>query len=324
MDRLALSPPTTTLVKILVVGADSTIGANLAMAWSRRATVVGLARESCAPCGVCARLWTPHRRDLAGEIIRGERPGWVVYCGPIARSRWDLHASDEDPADQQSLCAAVAQASRSVGAHLTVLSTDAVFSGPRLFHAETSRAASRGAWAKAAGRIEKALARAALLVRTCAYGWGPPGSPATFAERIWHALRDGIPWPADPDCFATPVLATDLAEPLWNAMRRKATGLYHAGGAERVSGHRFAVALAQMASLPHDASAIPPHWVEEAGVDSSLDSRLLAGVVSWTPPMLREGLARFLRQREDGWRRRLGGRNPAAERNLVAGRCDAA
>jgi dTDP-4-dehydrorhamnose reductase len=318
MDRHSATAPVPTPTKILVVGVDSPLGANLAMAWSRHAPVVGLARHGCAPWGVCTYACTPERRDPAGEIIRRERPGWVVYCGPAGSGRWDLDAAEEDLAGQKAICACVARAAQCIGAHLTVFSTDAVFTGSRLFHAETSRVASPGVWARVAGGLERSLIRTALVVRTCAYGWGPPGARATFAERLWLALRDGIPWPADPDSFASPVLATDLADPLWNAMRRRTTGLYHAGGAERISLHRFAVTLAQMASLPHDAQAIPPRGPDAASRESSLDSRLFADIASWTPPMAREGLARFLGQRNNGWRQQLSGRCPTTYR------CDAA
>ena len=318
MDRHAATAPARTPAKILVVGVDLPLGANLSAAWSRHASVVGSAWRGYAPWGVSTRAGTSERSDPVVQSIRGERPGWVVLCGPAGRSRWDLDAAEEDLDGWKAISACVARAAQSIDAHLTVVSTDAVFAGPRLFHAETSRAASPDVCAQAAVAVETSLAPNALVVRTCAYGWGPPGGRATFAERLWSALRDGVPWPADPDCFATPILATDLADPLWNAMRRRTTGLYHAGGAERVSLHRFAVTLAQMASLPHDARAIPPLGADAAGRESSLDSRLFADIVSWTPPMLCEGLARFLRQRDDGWRQQLAGRYPAAPR------CDAA
>ena len=124
---------------------------------------------------------------------------------------------------------------------------------------------------------------------------------------------------ADGRCYATPILASDLADLLWPAYELRLSGLYHLAGAERTSAFRFVVELAaalgiekpwgsQRLSLPDSA------WHEE----TSLNSRRARRVLERATPLLGEGLRRFAEQAENGWRQRWRSSGPAARRHEVA------
>ena len=144
---------------------------------------------------------------------------WVVYCGFAAASSWDEDAMIGR--DQPSQVEELAQAAAAVGAKLLVISSDAVFAGPKLFHDESEPVAGDGPCQHLHAVEQAALAFSdrtrVLVARTNAIGWSCNG--ASFAERLWDALERHERIEVDASSFATPVLAVDAAELLWCACR---------------------------------------------------------------------------------------------------------
>jgi dTDP-4-dehydrorhamnose reductase len=185
----------------------------------------------------------PVRAADADEIctaIAAERPTWIVDCGPTSNSSWDF--GEFDAAHAAELVTLIITTAKSCGSRFTFVSTDAIFQGPKLFHRETSEIGD-GARSVAAARVEKALAGvAALIIRTHLFGWSPTG--ASSAEHLWQAIESGKPIPACGNQYASPLLATDFAELLWLANRKRLCGTYHLAGAERISQWQFAMLMA--------------------------------------------------------------------------------
>lgn len=296
--------------RLFVSGIDSLVGANLAVVASSYFPVTGLALSTCG--------WnegpelSASLRHLNRRIVQ-ERPTWVVHCGPLATGSWESGLGAEDLAPEAERVARLLRASRQAGARLVVVSTDAVFAGPRLFHTEDERPAAPSPRGRAARAIEElALGQQALVIRTQAYGWSSPGGISSFAERVWEAIHDGRRCLVDGQSHATPLLATDLAEMLCRALRTDLRGLYHVAGAERTSPHRFAVELAQACGgtwpadfnrpLHHDTLVMgEPATRPEMGLHTGRVRRDL----HVTLPLLRDGLARFVAQEHDGHREKL-------------------
>jgi dTDP-4-dehydrorhamnose reductase len=192
-----------------------------------------------------------------------------------------------------------------------------------MFHDEHSPATGQEPLAMAAREVERLLeGRRALAVRTHAYGWGSSAAEPTFAERVWMALAEGLPCALDRHRYATPILASDLAEILWLAYHRGLTGLYHVAGAERASGFGFALELARLAGLPMpDQAADEPRgsaWPPGGVWETSLDTRRARQALGRPMPMLREGLARFVAQVHDGTRAQLQGSSAGLARAEAA------
>lgn len=297
--------------RLLVTGVERLAGANLALSLADRFDVLGLyADHPVALSGCTTFSWTPAHSAEWIDRIRRERPDWIVHCGPLACGSWDAPGCCPDGDEEVRTSTLMAEAARQTGSRLTVISTDAVFAGPRLFHDESAAATSEQPLARAARQMERALeASGAMVVRTHPYGWGPAGAPPGFAERVWESLVEGRTIQFDPDRHATPMPATCLAEFLLLAYRRGLRGLYHIAGAERVSAYRFAVELAGAFGLrTGDALA------DEASLDlggsghlreTSLSARRAQRELRRPMPMLREGLDLFVEQAADGHRARL-------------------
>lgn len=302
--------------KLLVVGADSILGANLALSLCDHFEVIGLAASPISGPAGC-RIETVDLRQSATvcDYLRRESPAWVIHCGPLATSAWETPPDDWQQGHPAELAQAVAGAAAAQGCPVAILTSDAVFRGPRLFHEERCRTTGEHPLAAEMLRCEAAaVAAGALVVRTHAYGWSPaPERTCGFVEAAWNALANGQPLALDADRHATPILASDLAALLERAYERHLTGVYHITGAERVSQVRFVHALAAAAGLSAPAAAQPrgkAGLIEETSLNTSHARRDLAAAM----PLVREGLARLVEQRTSGYRDRLLGAKPAAAR----------
>ena len=297
--------------RLLVIGVDGVVGANLALALSDRFAVRGLYQHQAVELEGCQTApWRPG--DLAGldSAVRQHRPQWIVYCGALASSSWDLPEQVPDAAEESRTLSRLARLAHESDAQWTVVSTDAVFAGPRMFHGENDPAASRSPLARAVRQAEQAaLQTEGLVVRTHAYGWCPTETDSGFAQRVWRSLVEGAACSPDPYQHATPILATDLAELLWLAYRRGLRGLYHLAGAERTSAYRFAGELAAAFGLDNRRAPAQDHALETrrpAGLlETSLSTRRARCALGRSMPMLREGLERFAHQAANGFRSRL-------------------
>jgi dTDP-4-dehydrorhamnose reductase len=307
--------------ELLIVGVESVAGSNLALSLEDRFHLSGVALEG-APALEGLDIVALDRGDLPGLAARlGERPpAWIVFCPLVAAGTWDLAAQSQPVVDESPTARLLADWSAGHDAQLTVVATDAVFAGPRMFHDEDSPALATGPVAEAAGKLEAALAdTAALVARTHVYGWSPRQN--SFCEQLWSAAVDRRPVAVDGRRHATPILASDLAEFLLRARQLQLRGLWHIAGAERTSPYRFACELATALGLPAAPAA---QCDEDVAVldqmETSLCSRRARRKLEMPLPMLGEGLDRFAAQADSGWRDRLRGESwdPATPTRFAA------
>lgn len=300
--------------KLLITGVDGVLGSNLALGLSEFFSVVGLYdRHPVELDGCLTESFNWQAATDVREYVVRHRPDWVIHCGPQSLSSWDdvPESPDEAFAKNSDVVTALADATESAGCAFTVMGTDAVFTGPRLFHHENDKQCGECLLGRAAREIEEQLRGThALVVRTHAYGWAPTEYQRSYAEDMWHALAGGEPCRVDADRHATPILATDLVEPLCRAYDRKLRGTWHITGAERTSPFRFAAELARAFGLagrhvrleaPDARSSNRRPNVQEA----SLVTRRARKALGLPMPMLREGLARFAEQASNGYRGHL-------------------
>ncbi len=297
--------------KLLVTGVDAMLGSNLALSLCDRFAVVGVLAERRASLDLCRTVrCDPAKPSRLAALVRREAPRWIIHCGPLSRGSWDLPCECPDGQQEANTCTALAAAAEKVGSSLTVISSDAVFAGPRMFHNEQAPTTSRLPFGQAAREVEKVLEGSiALMVRTHAYGWSPAGGRSGLAERVCGALAEGNLPVLDPDRHATPILSGHLAEILLLAYRRGVRGLCHIAGAERTSEYRFAGELAIVLGLGNHrfpvAGPQPPGDEPEHLDETSLCTRRARRELKGAMPVLREGLERFAEQAANGFRARL-------------------
>lgn len=288
--------------KLFVTRVDSLVGANAAAVLSGRLEVTSSTSDSDP--------------TTTTDAVLRERPDWVLHCGPASWSSWDLAGIDGvravatgELAKEAAFLAALADACRQVQAKLTVVTSDALFRGPRMFHDENGASRAVTPTAKQLAGLEKQACEAgALVLRSHVYGWMPNGGATNYAERMFHSLTAELPCRVDARRHATPILATDFANLAFEANRAELRGVYHLAGAERTSPHRVAAELAATLGVPgRNVRLLASDDKSNACrlEETSLNIGAVRQRLSTALPMLREGLSRFVDQGFNGYRDRL-------------------
>jgi dTDP-4-dehydrorhamnose reductase len=183
-----------------------------------------------------------------------------------------------------------------------MISSDAIFTVPWIFHDEESLAICRTPEATAvrdAEQLVRDACPAALVVRTNAFGWSP--TAGGWIEDLLAGIEERRMLDCDCIRHATPILATDLAEIVDRAWQEELTGVFHIAGAERISPMQFAQRLADQFDLPWLTLRREQTLVElpqgfGAG-ETSLQTKKIRKALCVAMPMLSEGLARLRDQR---------------------------
>ena len=303
---------------LLIVGVETVVGANLAAMWSDRMRVVGLSMKpninvSGCEMGTCDRTTA----DAVRKWINQTQPTHVVYCGAAARSSWETAAKSLD----DSAAFLWANGTAETGAHFTLISSDAVFSGPWMFHEENSKSLCASKEADAIRKTEEAVTEAcpnSLIVRTNVFGWSPFGTNGGWIESLLTSLESDRAVELDPISHATPILATDLADCLEAALEDGLIGLFHIAGAERVSPHQFAQKLATAFELTVPQSrTVRELAARPSGFgrgETSLQTRRFRNEYDCSMPLFSEGIARLVEQQASGFRSRVLGESACAEK----------
>lgn len=294
---------------------------------TRPETLIGAA--ALATLGPRLNIVGGHAPD-AGSLrntVLDAAPQLVVHTGPFSVAGWDVGGlglpsltNQIGGAAELDLALQLAATCREVNAKLIVVVTDGMFAGPHMFHNENARPNAVGPFARHAATIERKLVGSgALVVRSHAYGWCPGAFGMNYAERMFHELTGELPCPVDAVRHATPILATDLAERLYEAYRLGLSGLMHITGAERTSPYRFAAELAAALGVPGrfvQLTAKPESGSRINVEETTLNTMAFRRATKRPLPMLREGLARFAEQAFNGYRRQIGAAETAPREML--------
>lgn len=305
--------------RLLVTGVDYPLGCNLALSLADRFEVLGLYSQHVIESDEFASAHAEPGNRLAIEALsRQWRPQWILHCGPLAACSWDSSGSEHLDEQEPQAAAHWSELAGTLSARLTVISSDTVFCGPRMFHEENSPAQNPSPRATQTRAMERALEHTgAMVVRTHAYGWSPVPAHAGFAELAYEALAAGRPIAADGRRHATPILVTDLAELLFRAYERRIDGLHHLSGAERTSPFRFVSQLAIAFGLAAPGETVVPAS-GSTNEETSLNSKRARRLLEMATPMLRDGLDRFADQMHHGWRGRCCWQGPVGRAREIA------
>ena len=306
--------------KILIIGSESVAGANLAARWSGRSNVylVSLGRpvqiDGCVSWDAEARGNSQSPQAIrAEEVCRQLRPDMIVHCGPAARSSWDPSTSalitDRLPDD----CGQWAAAAAAHDAKFTMISSDAVFTGPWMFHDEDGPGYCDSPESQRILQAEKRvqqLCPTSLIIRTHLFGWAPTEAGPGWLESLLARIESKRTVEQDPIRHASPMLATDLAPIINRCWDDGLQGIFHVAGAERVNPLNFAQRLADQFHLPwltvrKDDSTIVRPFGFGAG-ECSLQTKRIRLALCVAMPLLNESLERLEHQQVDGFRSRLG------------------
>jgi dTDP-4-dehydrorhamnose reductase len=299
--------------KVLVAGLESAVGSNLAvcLARSRPLTAVSLADPvSVNGCDIESPI--EPSLDAVRELIDRVQPDRVIYCGAGARTGWDESGANPTESDVR-LALNWINATRQANAQLTLISSGAVFTGPWMFHSENSQSFCPSPAAQCLRSIEAAATEhcpGALIVRTHAFGWQPGEKPG-WVESLLRRYEQGETPGLDCYRYASPILASDLADIISRAWMAGLSGIYHIAGAERASPFQFVRRLAHHFQLPEPSAPVSDFLIDRpTGFgcgETSLQTRKVRRALHVSLPMLEDGVLRLFQQHMDGYRNRLTG-----------------
>lgn len=305
--------------KVLIVGVETVAGSNLAAVLGPGFETTGLTTSPDIQIENCQTVQL-HRLDQAtvSQIVQTERPDQIVFCGAAATSSWDDSSS---PTLEDQAAIAWARAATQFEAGFTFISSDAIFTGPWMSHAENDSHYCETPQAELIRQAEADIRQAcpnSLVIRTNVFGWSSRKSSPGFAEAILTSLENGTTLDLDPLRYASPILASDLAAVLLKAWEAGQTETLHAGGAERINPCQFAAQLAAATNLP------TPNFEQRARLsrpvtgfgrgETMLNSRKARRLLGVSMPIIDEGIERFLDQRENGYLKQLRSESKAVTR----------
>jgi dTDP-4-dehydrorhamnose reductase len=312
--------------KLVIAGVDTILGGNIAAWFADRYDVVGFSFNKPVQIEGCETLPCPRSNPLAVQNwIGSEKPKWIIFCGPWTESNWDNNSSWATGNNPAEMVRPWAIGAAATGCACTIMSSDAVFTSPWMFHDEESTHFCESPEAQSLLQMERTAADAysdALVVRSHVLGWAPSQRSEGFVEQTLAQMYSGRRLNLDCVRHATPILATDLAEILEQANGACLSGLYHIGGAERLNPYRLGTLLASQFGCPYTPAApIEPltgRATQFGAGETSLQSLKVRKALGISLPLVSEGLVRLHAQSLNGFRDQFGVTQPAREAQFAA------
>lgn len=297
---------------VLVIGLDTVAGANIATCLSSRYRVVGLTSTTPVSIQGCeTHTYLEDDVETAEHWLSLVRPHWVVYCGVAAHSAWSVDPAKFSAKDPVVAVRNWVNAAELHSARFTHISSDAIFTGPWMFHEEDCSGMCESEQAEIIRAIERevSLCDNTLIIRTNVFGWNPATYGAGEIENLVQELEAGTYSKLDCYRHATPLLATDLAAIIEHAYQERLTGIFHVAGGERISPVEFVQRLATtfgltVPVLPR-ATVLNERTTGFANGETSLHTRKIRRALSISMPMLDDGLQRLFDQQHNGFVNRL-------------------
>jgi dTDP-4-dehydrorhamnose reductase len=276
-------------VRLLITGAGGVLGGRLAGLLARHFVVTAGVRTSAGPTGVPAlslEITDEHSLAAALDATRAEA---VVHAATL---NVDACETDPDLAERVNVVAGgmLARLCRQRGLRLVTFSTDLVFDGTRAPAFEHDLTLPLTVYGRTKRAGEQAVLQeypdAAVIRSALVYGWGH-GPRGSASETVGWALRAGKPARLFTDQYRTPIDAMSLADLVTRILERGASGIYHAGGPERLNRYELGQRTAQVLGL--DPTALVPTTQSETPQtsprprDVSLDSSRARRELGWEP-----------------------------------------
>ena len=186
------------------------------------------------------------------ERIRALSPELIIHTGAL---------TDVDRCEQEAKLAErvngtatgeIARTARSLGAHVTYVSTDYVFDGEEGNYDETAKPNPLSQYGRSKFLGEMLLSEAGgdycIARPSVIYGWGRSSRP-NYALFVVKALEEKREVKAAYDMYCSPTLNTSLAQILLELATHRLTGVFHVAGATRTSRLEFAKEIAAEFSL---------------------------------------------------------------------------
>jgi dTDP-4-dehydrorhamnose reductase len=198
----------------------------------------------------------------------------------------------------------IAEACRRISARLIHISTDLVFDGKRGRYTEEDEVKGIGVYSRAkieAEQIVRTIAPSGIILRVALlYGLGNASHPGSLANTI-RSWRQGKVLTFYTDQYRTPTFAPQVCQAVAKFLEHpQISGVFHLGGAERISRFEFAAILAEQARIPlhllRPGSMFETPVSAPRGADCSLVSDKIHAILGLRPLRCLEALQLITRE----------------------------
>ncbi|HSG69640.1 MAG TPA: sugar nucleotide-binding protein [Planctomycetaceae bacterium] len=231
---------------ILICGVDTDAGMHLARKLAENHRILALTDDGSQGRINCdRRRLSRQTAEAARLLLQNDHVNQVVFCGDASRSAWSCEDVACSDTSQVRIWSA---ACGELGIPLAFVSSDAVFTGPWMFHAEDDTcfcSSSRACSIREQEQIVTELCPGALVIRTHVIGWNDSHLMQRFVAE--HPAQDNL---LDRTAHATPMYAELFAELACRLLATDARGIMHLGGAERVSPRQWVSQVAEQLGFP--------------------------------------------------------------------------
>jgi len=264
---------------VLITGGSGLLALNWALTRrTHNAVTLAIHRRQVGLAGVASRLVSLESVPDVLAALDAVEPDVVVHTAGLT----SVEACEADPALAHhvnvELAAHVAEACAARGVRMVHVSTDHLVGGGAARATEADPIAPQNVYASTKADAETsvlALLPDALVIRTNFYGWGP-SYRWSFSEQMVQSLRHGQPLTLFSDVFYTPILAEALIDAVHALLDRRATGVLHVVGDDRLSkfdfGHRLARQFGLDTTLIREGRLIDQPALVRRPLDMSLSN----------------------------------------------------
>lgn len=286
--------------KILVIGAGGNLGFCLTRFLSIKFTVQSTVHDYC-PEGLDAERLNITNRDAVETMIDRIKPDAVVNLAALA----DANVCEKKPDEARLINVGGAEnvaraCKRSGDVYLVHFSTDLVFDGAGGPYNEDDPINPVNVYGATKAESESVVMssneNSAILRTAIVYQTGS-GKRPNFFEFLIHQARSGHGAKIFTDEFRSFLYADDSASAAASLISAGLTGVFHAGGKERLSRYEFVTKMLSCFGLsgeylePIKISGLKGQAPRPA--DCSLNSEKLKTITGWRPSSFEQGMARF-------------------------------
>lgn len=245
--------------------------------------------------------------DAFRHVIQRLQPDIVINCASLTT----VEGCEKDPALAMhlnvELASYVAQACKLEGIQSVHISTDHLFNGHAMLVKEEEPLTPVNEYGRTKALAEErilSINESSLVIRTNFYGWGPRYRPS-FSDHIISSLRDAKPAYLFTDVYYTPILISSFAEIAMALIEKKAAGIFHIAGRERISKFAFGTMVAQQFGL--DVSLLRPIRLSDRTdlvkrpLDMSLSNQKAAAFTGRDFGFVNEDIKELYRQEQSGF-----------------------
>jgi len=301
-------------MKIFITGISGLLGLNLALQVQDRFQISGCYHNH----PIILDEIEPLKLDITSlgpleQALQRIQPDIIVHTAGLT----NVEECESNPEASYRLNVEatqhVARIASALSAQLVHISTDHLFDGTTAWNTEADIPSPLNTYARTKWEAEQVVFNNcpdALIIRTNFFGWGTPVR-VSFSDWILYALAQEKELTMFSDVFFTPILINDLVDLMIELIVRRATGIFHIAGGERLSKYAFALQMAEVFNYPRNAvraiSVEDFPFRAKRPKDMSLGSGKIKQYMKTHTPVVKDGLNRLSKLESEGYRATLEG-----------------